>query len=56
MDSPFPSTPHDSRPVSLEDVMECPDRVNSPAFVHSTPMEAGGLPQKALMQLELKKL
>ena len=36
--------------------MDYPDRVNSPTFVHSTPMQAGGLPQEALLQLELKKL
>ena len=53
MDSPCPSTPFDSRPVSPEGVMGCSDRVNSPAFVHSTPMQAGGLP---LLQLEFKKL
>ena len=56
MDSPCSSCPLDSRPVSPEDIMECPDRVSSPAFVHSTPMQAGGLPQEALLQLELKKL
>ena len=36
--------------------MDYPDRVTSPVFVHFTPMQARGLPQEALLQLELKKL
>ena len=36
--------------------MECPDRISNPVFVHSIPMQARGLPQEALLQLELKKL
>ena len=56
MDSSCPSCHLHSRPVSPEGVTECPDRVSSPAFVHSTPMQTGGLLQEALLQLELKKL
>ena len=56
MDSSCPTTPLDSRPMSPEDVMDYPDRVSSPAFAHPTPMQAGGLPQEALLQLELKKV
>ena len=36
------STPLDSHPVSSEGVMDYPDRVSSSAFVHPTPMQAGG--------------
>ena len=56
MDSPCPNTPLDSRSVSPEGVMDYPDRVSSLAFVYSTPMQAKGLPQEALLQLELKKM
>ena len=52
--APVPSL--NSRPVSPEGVMECQDSVSNSAFVHSFPMQARGLPQEALLQLELKKL
>ena len=56
MDSPCPSITLDSRPVLSDGVMNYSDRVSSPAFIDSTPMQAGGLPQEALLQLEFKKL